>query len=93
MGSNDGLKMVSNAPADLFAQEAGCQRCEPIFNFLRKLGTTRAEMLKVFNMGIGFVFVVKPAFANGVMRVLQRVGEHPIRLGRVQRGGGRVKIR
>jgi len=67
-------------------------RPQPIFNFLRKLGTTRAEMLKVFNMGIGFVFVVKPKFANGVIRVLTCAGEHPIRLGRVQRGGGRVKI-
>ncbi len=67
-------------------------RPQPIFDFLRKLGTTRAEMLKVFNMGVGFVFVVKPTFVTGVLRVLEESGEKPIRLGRVQRGGGRVKI-
>jgi len=67
-------------------------RPQPIFDFLRKLGTTRAEMLKVFNMGVGFVFVVKPTFATGVIRRLERAGETPIRLGKVRRGGGRVKI-
>lgn len=67
-------------------------RPQPIFDFLRKLGTTRAEMMKVFNMGVGYVFVVKPTFAAGVLRVLGSAGETPIELGRVQRGGGRVKI-
>ena len=67
-------------------------RPQPIFDFLRKLGTTRAEMMKVFNMGVGYVFVVRPSFANGVLRVLEEAGETPIQLGRVQRGGGRVKI-
>jgi phosphoribosylformylglycinamidine cyclo-ligase len=65
----------------------------PIFEFLRKLGTTRAEMLKVFNMGIGFVFVVKPFFATGVMRILRRAGERPVKLGRIVRGSGRVRFR
>ncbi len=66
---------------------------QPIFDFLRRLGTTRAEMLKVFNMGVGFVFIVRPFFADGVMRALKRAGEQPIRLGRIQRGGGRVRFR
>jgi phosphoribosylformylglycinamidine cyclo-ligase len=65
----------------------------PIFDFLRRLGTTRAEMFKVFNMGVGFVLVVRPYFAEGVTRVLRRAGERPVRLGRVQRGGGRVRFR
>jgi len=65
----------------------------PIFEFLRKLGTTRAEMLKVFNMGVGFVFVVRPFFAEGVMRILRKAGERPVHLGRVTRGAGRVRFR
>ena len=65
----------------------------PIFDVLRRLGTSRAEMLKVFNMGIGFAFFVRPHYASGVIRVLQRVGEQPIHLGRVQRGGKRVRFR
>ncbi len=65
----------------------------PVFDFLQRLGTTRGEMFKVFNMGVGYVFFVRPTFAGGVMRVLQRAGEHPFELGRVERGGGRVHIR
>lgn len=68
-------------------------RIPPVFDFVRRLGTTRTEMLKVFNMGVGFVFVVRPYFAEGVMRVLQRVGEQPFKLGHIQRGGGRVRFR
>lgn len=68
-------------------------RPQPVFHFVRRLGVTRAEMFKVFNMGIGFVFVVRPFFAEGVMRILRRAGEQPVKLGRVQRGGGRVRIR
>jgi phosphoribosylformylglycinamidine cyclo-ligase len=65
----------------------------PIFEFIRKLGTTRSEMFKVFNMGIGFVFFVRPWFANGVMRVLRRAGEKPVRIGVVRRGSGKVVLR
>ena len=65
----------------------------PIFDLLRRLGTTRAEMFKVFNMGVGYVFFVRPTYAAGVMRVLRRSGEHPFEIGRVKRGGGRVHIR
>jgi len=68
-------------------------RPQPIFDFIRRLGTTRSEMFKVFNMGIGFVFVVRPYFAQGVMRLLRRAGEQPIRLGNIQRGTGRVRFR
>jgi phosphoribosylformylglycinamidine cyclo-ligase len=66
---------------------------QPIFDFLRRLGTTRSEMFKVFNMGVGFVFIVRSYFADGVLRVLQRAGERPFKLGKIHRGGGRVRYR
>ncbi len=65
----------------------------PVFEFLRRLGVTRTEMFKVFNMGIGFVFVVRPYFVGGVMRVLRRAGEEPVKLGRIRRGSQNVRIR
>ena len=65
----------------------------PIFNFLRRLGTARGEMFKVFNMGVGYVLVVRPYFAEGVMRALRRAGEQPFQLGRIQRGRGQVRFR
>lgn len=64
----------------------------PVFDALRRLGISRGEMLKVFNMGIGYVFLVRPHFAGGVARVLRRAGEEPIMLGRVTRGRQRVRI-
>ncbi len=64
----------------------------PVFEFLRRLGTSRAEMFRVFNMGIGFVMLVRPYFAPGVVRVLRRAGERPVELGRVQRGTQRVQL-
>ena len=68
-------------------------RPQPIFAFLRRLGTTRNEMFKVFNMGIGFVFFVKPYYVAGVTRALERIGEHPVVVGRVQRGGQQARFK
>ena len=65
----------------------------PIFDFLQKLGTTKAEMYKVFNMGIGFILIVKPFYAQGVLRILERAGEKPFILGKVERGKQQVRIR
>ena len=64
----------------------------PIFEFLRRLGTTRGEMYKVFNMGIGYVFIVRPFYADGVMRILRRAGEKPFVAGHIERGKHRVRI-
>ncbi|MGD2109206.1 MAG: phosphoribosylformylglycinamidine cyclo-ligase [Phycisphaerae bacterium] len=65
----------------------------PIFDFLRRLGTTKSEMFKVFNMGVGFVFVVRPFYVEGVIRVLRRAGEKPIKLGRIEPGTQRVRFK
>ena len=65
----------------------------PIFDFLRRLGTTRAEMYKVFNMGIGYIFIVRPFYADVVMRVLGQAGEQPFIAGSIQRGTQRVLIK
>ncbi|HNQ23597.1 MAG TPA: phosphoribosylformylglycinamidine cyclo-ligase [Phycisphaerae bacterium] len=67
-------------------------RTPPIFAFLRRLGTTRAEMYKVFNMGIGFVMMVRPHYAAGAMDVLREAGENPIEIGVVERGRRRVQL-
>lgn len=65
----------------------------PIFAFLQKQGITRREMFRVFNMGIGYVLIVRPAFARAVCNRLRRSGESPTVIGRVVRGIGKVKIR
>jgi len=65
----------------------------PVFDFLRRLGTTRAEMYKVFNMGIGYIFIVRPFYADVAMRVLRQAGEQPFVAGGIQRGTQRVLIK
>jgi len=65
----------------------------PIFDFLRRMGTTRGEMDRVFNMGIGYVLFVRPFFVEGVMRTLRRAGEKPLAIGQIERGVQRVRFR
>jgi phosphoribosylformylglycinamidine cyclo-ligase len=65
----------------------------PIFPFLARCGIPRSEMLRVFNMGIGFILVVRPDFVGGVMKKLRRMKERPVVLGRIRRGKGGVVVR
>jgi phosphoribosylformylglycinamidine cyclo-ligase len=67
-------------------------RPPPVFDFLRRLGTRRSEMFRVFNMGVGYVLFVRPRYVSGVLEALQQVGERPFEIGRVRRGGGRVRF-
>lgn len=65
----------------------------PVFSYLQRLGIAHAEMMRVFNMGIGFVVFVRPTFAEAAIRRLRRAGENPVRIGRVKRGSGQVTIK
>ncbi len=65
----------------------------PIFAFLQSRGVDQDEMYRVFNMGIGYVLLVRPAFVSGVVRVLERAGEHPAIIGKIKRGRGKVILR
>ena len=66
----------------------------PIFGFLKKQGGIRGpEMDKVFNMGVGYCVIVRPAFADAVADKLARSGERVTRIGSIQPGAGRVRFR
>lgn len=61
------------------------------FRFLQEHGNVdEEEMRKVFNMGIGFVLIVRPSFAQSIIKRLARLGERPVILGEVKKGKGRV---
>jgi len=92
-GLRENITRVIPPQCDAVIKRKALSPAPPIFEFLGKLGTSRVEMLRVFNMGIGFVLVVRPFFLQGVMRILKRAGEKPVELGRVTRGGGRVRFR
>lgn len=62
----------------------------PVFHFLQEFGVSDQEMFRVFNMGIGFVIIVKPREATRVIRRLKSVREKPLVIGEVFRGTGNV---
>lgn len=66
----------------------------PIFRFLQQRGGVKEEeMFRVFNMGIGYVMVVRPHFAESIQHLLRRQGETVSVIGRVTRGTGRVVLK
>ena len=64
-----------------------------VFDFLQEIGVADDEMFRVFNMGIGYAFVVRPTFAHAVVRHLAKLGERAYIIGHVKRGKGTVEIR
>ncbi|MFK7758621.1 MAG: AIR synthase-related protein, partial [Phycisphaerales bacterium] len=65
-----------------------------IFQFLQEQGgIDEAEMRKVFNLGIGYCLIVRPTFADGVKRKLEKMGETVHEIGKITKGKGIVKIK
>jgi phosphoribosylformylglycinamidine cyclo-ligase len=65
----------------------------PLFKFLQeKGGVDTDEMYRVFNMGVGYVLIVRPTFADAVISKLKKYGESPFLMGRITRGKGTVKF-
>jgi phosphoribosylformylglycinamidine cyclo-ligase len=62
-----------------------------IFGFLQKAGPVQeSEMFRVFNMGIGFVLIVAPDFANSITKKLTRWSQKVYKIGTVGAGTGKV---
>jgi phosphoribosylformylglycinamidine cyclo-ligase len=65
----------------------------PIFTWLQKNGPVDLdEMFNVFNMGIGFVLVVRPAFTKSIMSALRALGEKPCFLGKIKEAQGQPSL-
>lgn len=65
-----------------------------IFNFLQKSGPVEEkEMFRVFNMGIGFVLIVAPDFADSVISKLTSYGEKVYNIGKVTAGNRKVVLK
>ncbi len=61
----------------------------PIFGWIQKTGGVSAkEMGRVFNMGIGFVMIVSPYYADHIARILEKAGETVYPIGHIVRGKG-----
>lgn len=69
----------------------GAWQVPPVFRFLQRHGNVpESEMWDVFNMGIGYTLIVRPAFADSIAEQLRRKGETVYELGRMVRGAGKV---
>ena len=65
-----------------------------IFLFLQTHGGVEsAEMLRVFNMGIGYVVIARPDCAQSIMKRLIKSGENPTIIGVVEKGSGEVRFK
>lgn len=65
-----------------------------VFKYLQKQGPVEdAEMFRVFNMGIGFVLVVAPDFADSIQEKLTRYGEQVYKIGTITAGSGKVILK
>ena len=64
----------------------------PIFDWLQKLGDIASEEMEhVFNMGIGFVLIADPFFAESIQRQLSKQNVESWLLGEVIKGNKGVE--
>lgn len=61
-----------------------------IFSFLRSAGVEEDEMRGTFNMGIGFILIVRPFDADAVLEKLRNSGERAYLIGHLRLGQGGV---
>ena len=65
----------------------------PLFRFIQEQGAVDvSEMYRVFNMGIGYIVIVRRDDKDRSMEVLTRAGARPTEIGRVIRGRRSVTL-
>lgn len=65
----------------------------PVFSFLQQQGNVDdEEMLKVFNMGIGYIVVARPWFVDSLLEQFGKAGETAQVIGRIEAGTGQVRF-
>ena len=66
--------------------EKGTWTIPPIFSIIRKLGKIdEMEMMRVFNMGIGLMIVVREKDAAEILNRLTKLGETASCIGRIEK--------
>jgi phosphoribosylformylglycinamidine cyclo-ligase len=73
--------------------DTGAWTVPPEFDLIAERGNVEpAEMGRVFNLGVGLVLIVRPTFANSVVRQLTRLGEQAFVRGHIVKGAGTVRL-
>jgi len=81
-------------PGDMDAQiRQGSWEIPEIFEFLQSKGNMAAdEMFRVFNMGIGMVYIIGPEHAKIAAAIAKESGDTAFNIGQIVRGSGKVRI-
>ena len=96
MANITGSGIPGNVPRTLGTEfnakiQKGTWPIPPVFEFLQRHGgIAEDEMYNVFNMGVGYVVVVKPAFADSVAHQLKKAGLVVSTIGKITKGTGKV---
>lgn len=62
-----------------------------VFTFIERQGKVdRDEMYRVFNMGIGYVIIVRPSDAKKTLDLLQKMKMSPVVVGKIEKGSKKV---
>lgn len=65
-----------------------------IFGVIRKEAKMdEMEMMKTFNMGVGFIYLVAPEGVSKILKCLEDIGEKPFIIGEVKKAEGDHRIR
>jgi phosphoribosylformylglycinamidine cyclo-ligase len=65
----------------------------PIFKLIQRCGPVEyEEMLKTFNMGIGFVAVASPEARKKLLKAAEAAGEKAHIIGEIVKGSGKVRV-
>jgi len=80
--TSDGLLNLARVHADVGFEIDNLIEPQPIFPLIQRYADVAdSEMFEVFNMGIGFCYVVDPASADLTLSILKRNGRHAQRIG------------
>jgi phosphoribosylformylglycinamidine cyclo-ligase len=67
--------------------------CPPIFNFIQAHGKiSTQEMYRVFNMGVGMIWIVPSEQASTALQLIRNQGFNAARIGEITAGNGAVRI-
>ena len=64
-----------------------------IFTYLQSKGVPEDEMWGTFNMGIGFIMVVKAKDKDKIIKKLSKYGENAYEIGRIEKGDNKICLK
>lgn len=80
--TSDGLLNLTRVEFDVGFHIDRLIEPHPVFALIQRFaGVADSEMYEVFNMGIGFCYVVDPAAADAVLAILKKHGRHAAKIG------------